>query len=79
MTGRGGGIIAVLFYLFLPYAVIASRAFMPDPLMVMAILAGLWAANRWIKQPTLVRALTAGLLCVAAIYIKVTAVFIVAG
>jgi hypothetical protein len=35
------------FYLFLPFAVAASRAFQPDPLMVSLLCLGLWATHRW--------------------------------
>jgi hypothetical protein len=79
MTGRSGGVIAALFYLFLPYGIIASRTFMPDPLMVMFILLGLWAAWRWIKHPTWGWAVAAGLLCGLAVLVKLTAVFIITG
>ncbi len=35
------------FYLLLPYAVIASRSFQPDPLMAALLVAFWWAVNRW--------------------------------
>ncbi len=40
-------LFAVAFYLFLPYAVLASRSFQPDPLMVALILGFWWSVNRW--------------------------------
>jgi hypothetical protein len=43
MTNPDGGILALAYYLFLPFGIIASRSFQPDPLMVMFILLGLWA------------------------------------
>jgi len=79
MTGISGAVIATLFYLFLPYGIVASRTFMPDPLMVMAILLGLWAAWRWSKQRSWGWAIAAGVLCGLAIYVKLTAIFIIAG
>ncbi len=36
------------YYLFFPYAVIASRSFQPDPLMVMVILGFWWIFSRWV-------------------------------
>lgn len=40
-------LFAVAFYLFLPYGVLASRSFQPDPLMVALIVGFWWAVNRW--------------------------------
>src|SRR5215211_6720587 len=35
----GGALVSTTYYLIFPYAIIASRRFQPDPLMVMLILA----------------------------------------
>jgi hypothetical protein len=35
-----------------PYAVASSRAFPAESLMVAAFVIGLWAAVRWMKQPS---------------------------
>ena len=40
-------LFAAAFYLFLPYGVLASRSFQPDPLMVALILGFWWSVNRW--------------------------------
>jgi hypothetical protein len=40
-------LFTVAFYLFLPYAVLASRSFQPDPLMLALVLGFWWAINRW--------------------------------
>jgi len=72
-------LLSLTFYLLLPYGVFASRSFQPDPLMVMLILTGWWAAVRWSRQLTWGWALTAGLAGGLAILIKLTAVFFVAG
>ncbi len=42
-----GALFALAFYFFLPYAVIASRSFQPDPLMLALIMGFWWAVNRW--------------------------------
>lgn len=47
MLSEDGAILGTAFYLFLPYAVIASRSFQPDPLMVMLIILFWWAVLRW--------------------------------
>lgn len=70
-----GALLALLFYLFLPYGTIASRSFQPDPLMVMLIIIAAWAMWNWRETPTLKWAVAAGLLNGAAIFVKNVAVF----
>ncbi len=74
-----GALFSTAYYLFFPYAVIASRSFQPDPLMVMLILSFWWAFARWTRWPSWVNALLAGLLGGAAIFIKFSAAFFVIG
>ncbi len=47
LTSTDGALAATAFYLFLPYAVTASRSFQPDPLMVMLIILFWWAVYEW--------------------------------
>ncbi len=49
LFSKDAALFTVAFYLLLPYAVIASRSFQPDPLMVALILGFWWAVNRWAK------------------------------
>jgi 4-amino-4-deoxy-L-arabinose transferase-like glycosyltransferase len=49
MTSPDGGILALVYYLFIEFGVIASRSFQPDPLMVGLILCSLWAFYRCIR------------------------------
>jgi hypothetical protein len=79
MAGVDGAIVGTVFYLFSYYGVIASRSFQPDPLMVMAIILGMWALYRWYRRPTWAWTVTAGLLCGFAIYVKAPAIFFIAG
>jgi len=44
-----GGAAGLSFYLFLPFAVEASRSFQPDPLMVALLCLGIWALHRWVE------------------------------
>jgi 4-amino-4-deoxy-L-arabinose transferase-like glycosyltransferase len=44
-----GAMLATAFYLFLPYGVIASRSFQPDPLMVMLIIMFWWTIISWVR------------------------------
>ena len=78
MAGFEGAAIATVYLFLWPYAVIASRAFQPEPLMVAAIITGIWAAVRWIKSPSVVNAIAAGVICGLAIYIKSVSVFFIA-
>jgi 4-amino-4-deoxy-L-arabinose transferase-like glycosyltransferase len=79
LAGTAGGLIALVYFLVLPYGVLASRAFQPDPLMVTLLIFTLWAINRWHKKPGWTNAILAGLLGSLAIYVKSVAVFFVAG
>ncbi len=76
---RGASLIGLLFYLFLPFSVVASRSFQPDPWMCAWILFALLALLRWVEQPTWKRALTVVAVGSAAILIKVFAAFYVGG
>ncbi len=70
-----GAVLALLYYLFQPYGVIASRSFQPDPLMVAMIVVAAWALYRWRSVGTWKWALAAGLLVGAAVFVKNVAVF----
>ena len=84
-----GAVFSTAYYLFFPYAIIASRSFQPDPLMVMLILAFWWMFSRWInlapnpsperRGEQWINALLAGLLGGFAIFIKFPAAFFVIG
>src|SRR5688500_212116 len=82
-----GAIFSTAYYLFFPYAIIASRSFQPDALMVMLTISFWWIFARWItftRSPSPegrgVRvALLAGLLGGLAIFIKFSAAFFVIG
>lgn len=75
MTSVDGAIIALGFYLFLPFAVVASRSFQPDPLMVMWIIISWWTFYRWEQSPTWKRAILAGIAAGMALLTKNVAVF----
>jgi hypothetical protein len=70
-----GAIIATGIYLFLPFGIIASRSFQPDPLMVSLLVWATWALYRWIDKQKWIFAILAGLLCGFAILVKPVAVF----
>ena len=74
-----GALFSTVYYLFFPYAIIASRSFQPDPLMVMLTLSFWWMFLRWMHSPAWLSALLAGLLGGFAIFIKLSAAFFVIG
>jgi len=70
-----GAIVALAFYLFLGFGVIASRSFQPDSLMVGLILGGLWSFERWHAEKTWKWTVITGLLSGMAIFVKTVAIF----
>lgn len=81
IASADGALTALAVYLLLPYGVIASRSFQPDPLMVMLIVIFWWAVYQWSEEPSAYKfALLAGLFGGLAIYVKfVAAFFVIAG
>jgi hypothetical protein len=74
-----GAIVSITYYLFFPYAILGSRSFQPDPLMIMLVLAFWWTFSRWIRFPLWITAVLAGLFGGLAIFIKFSAAFFVIG
>jgi hypothetical protein len=52
MVSADGAVVATAFYLFLPFGVIASRSFQPDPVMVMLFLISAYVLYRWSEAQT---------------------------
>ena len=75
MSMRYGGILALAYFLFVPFAVTVSRAFLPDPLMVAMVAWSLWALYRWETRRTWKLAILAGVLTGLTIFVKSVAVF----
>ena len=78
-TNSSGALLALLFYLLLPYGIIASRSFQPDPLMVSLLCFSAWALSRWSQKSTWRSAILAGILSGLCILVKQVAVFMVLG
>jgi hypothetical protein len=76
MTSPDGGVAALVYYLFLPFGITASRSFQPDPLMVMMILLALWAVYRWHRHPSWGMTFAAGSLLGLAMFVKAVALFL---
>jgi 4-amino-4-deoxy-L-arabinose transferase-like glycosyltransferase len=78
-ASTSAAMIGTLFYIFLPFGVIASRTFMPDPLMVALIIFALWALFRWQNTASWKWAVLFGIFAGAALFVKNLSVFIVVG
>jgi len=78
MTSMGGGLVALAYYLFLPFGVQASRSFQPDPSMVMWLVLTFYGLYRWSEEQNWKWAVLAGLLGGVAVITKPVAVYIVA-
>src|SRR5215213_4729702 len=70
LVSADAAIFSVFFYLFDPYSIIASKAFMPDTLMVMMLLISIFAILRYHEQPSTRRLLVTALVSSLAILIK---------
>jgi 4-amino-4-deoxy-L-arabinose transferase-like glycosyltransferase len=70
-----GGLVALAFYLFVHFGIIAGRAIQPDPLMVCLTAWALFALYRWEVRRTWSMTVWAGVLTGLAILIKSVAVF----
>ncbi|MFH2131194.1 MAG: glycosyltransferase family 39 protein [bacterium] len=47
MGNLSGGILALVYYLFLPFGLLFSRTLLPDPMMIATAVLGLWGLYRW--------------------------------
>ena len=77
-TSADGGIVALAFYLFLPFANTHSRTFLPEPMLVMWMLLGLYAAYRWVEGGQWKWMIASGVALGLAILVKVFAVYPIA-
>ena len=74
-----GALVSTAYYLIFPYAIIGSRSFQPDPVMVMLMLSFWWMFARWVRSLAWSHAILAALLGGLAIFIKFSAAFFVIG
>jgi hypothetical protein len=70
IVSSNAALLSVGFYLFDPAVVLPSRAFMPDPLMIMMLLASVFAILRYHEQPTAGRLMVAIAASSAALFVK---------
>lgn len=75
MTSTDGAVVAVGYFLLLPFANTVTRAFLPEPLMIMWLLWALYAFTQWLDHQTWRWSITTGVLSGLAVFTKVFAVF----
>jgi hypothetical protein len=75
MTSADGAVISLGYYLLLPYGNTTTRAFLPEPLMIMWIILALYAIYRWVESSTWKWSIASGVFCGLAVLTKVFAVF----
>ncbi|MCK4489608.1 MAG: glycosyltransferase family 39 protein, partial [Anaerolineales bacterium] len=75
MVSIDGAYLALTYYLFVPYGIVASRSFQPDPLMTALIVLSWWTFYRWYRTSTWKWALLAGISTGVAMLVKSTAIF----
>jgi 4-amino-4-deoxy-L-arabinose transferase-like glycosyltransferase len=71
--------MALLYFVFLYFGILASRSFQPDPLMVAMILVSVWAFLEWKDKRDWKWTVIAGLISGFAIFVKPMAAFILLG
>ena len=75
MVSDDGGVIALIYYLFAPFGLVASRTFQPDPLMTAMIITAWMSFFHWYRTSSWKWAILAGISAGAAMFIKSTSVF----
>jgi hypothetical protein len=75
----GSALIATAYFLFLPFAVQASRSFQPDPGMVMLIVLATNLLYRWSEKHSWKWAILVGIFAGIAVLVKFVAIYIIAG
>lgn len=79
IAGLNAAFFSAAFYLFLPYSILASRSFQPDPLMIMMLLASIYAIISHHEQPSWYRLLLASIASALAMLIKPYCIFLIFG
>lgn len=79
MVSINGAYVGLIYYLFNPFGLVASRTFQPDPLMTALVVITLWLFYRWYQTSSWKWSLLTGLSAGATMMVKSTAVFFLLG
>ncbi|GBD96592.1 dolichyl-phosphate-mannose-protein mannosyltransferase [bacterium BMS3Abin06] len=77
IASQGGALLSTAFYLFLPFGISASRAFQPDPMMIMMLLCSIFTILRYHEQPSISGLLIAAAASALAMFIKPYSLFLI--
>jgi len=75
----GIALFSVIFYLFLPYGILASRSIQPDSLMVMMMLFSIYRVLKYDENSSQINLITAAIVTAIAVLIKPYCIFIIFG
>ena len=75
----GAALFSTAFYLFLPYGILASRSFQPDPMMLMMLICSVYAILVYFEHPSKVRLLIAAVVSSVAFLTKPFCLFPIFG
>lgn len=76
-TSPWAALLALTYYLVLPFSVQASRSFQPDPLMTSAFVIGVYFLYLWSEEQTWKWAILAGVFLSLATFVKIIIAFFV--
>ena len=79
MTSSLGALVGLGYFLFLPFSILASRSFQPDPVMIMFVLLTGWSLFRWSERCSWRWAILAGIFGGVTAFVKVMGAFFVGG
>lgn len=72
-------LLSLLYYFFLPFTILASRSFQPEPLMVMLVIAGIYWMTRYFHAPSISNLVICGVVCACAALEKPNSAFVILG
>lgn len=72
-------LFSVVFYLFLPYGILASRSIQPDPLMLMLMLFSIYRVVKYDENPSKTNLIAVAIAAAIAILIKPYSFFMIFG
>lgn len=79
LYSTGPVLLSTAFYLYLPFSVVASRSFQPDPMMVMMALISIYTIIQYYERPSMARFGIAIAFSSLAIFIKPVCIFLIFG
>ena len=77
LYGENAALFSMTFYLFMPFAVIASRSFQPDPFMVVLLLASLFFIMEYFDKLSTFSLIGSYVLSTTTIIIKPVSLFVI--